>query len=273
MKLATLWISGRIHNLGTLCLSSWLDHGFDVDLYHLGPVENVPAGVRLRPAAEVLPADLIPRLKPLRYTERANIQSTLSYSDLFRMKLMELGRGLWLDCDVLLFRPFDIDPGKPFFAWEDRHRIGASVFYLPEDCEMIRDYNRVYDHPDLMPHWLGFRRRVLKPALWRLQGKPFSPRDLGITIYGNDAFSRLIKKHKLTQYALGTKPFYCWNGKQTTRFFDPTDKWRLEDDPDVTGLHVHCKTRPNHRPTPDSLFGRMLKRHADRLPADMTWQS
>lgn len=190
----------------TLCLASWLEAGFEVDLYSYGPVSGVPAGVTLRPAQDVLSDDLRDRLLPILRTDRRRFQPMMNFSDLFRVKLQEQGRGLWLDCDVLPFRPFAVDPAKPFFAWEDRHRIGSPVFYLPQGSAMIADYLRVLDTPHLMPHWLGVKRGVLKPALWRLMGRRFSPPDLGITIYGNDAFTRLAHKHALTEHALPVRP-------------------------------------------------------------------
>ena len=273
MKLATLWLEGRIHNLGALCLASWVEQGFEVDLYSFGPLTNVPEGVTVKDAEPILSADLLDQLTPVLHAHRSRTQAIANFSDFFRMRMMELGLGLWLDTDILLFRPFDVDPTQPYFAWEDRHRIGSPVFYLPQGNPMIADFNRVYDDPDLMPHWLGFKRRVLKPMIWRLQGKQFSPRDLGITIYGNDAFSQLAKKHRQTEHALCTKPFYSWNGKETERFYDPKYTRRIEQDPEILGLHVHHKVDVNRRPAPGSLYDRMIHRYQHSLPADMAWDA
>ncbi len=271
MRIATLWHSGPLRDMETLCLASWLDAGFEVDLYSFGPVSGVPDGVTLRPAQDVLSDSLLQKLLPVLRKDRRKFQPMMNFSDLFRVKLQERGAGMWLDCDVLLFRPFAVDPAKPFFAWEDHHRIGSPVFYLPQGHPMIADYLRVLDTPDLMPHWLGFKRGVLKPALWRLLRRPFSPPDLGITIYGNDAFTRLAHKHGLTGHALPVRRFYPWNGKETLRFYRADVAERLEDDPAVLGLHIHHKLHPIPRPPADSLYGRMLDRLAHRLPP-MTWQ-
>jgi hypothetical protein len=266
MKIASFWHSGRLRNIETLSLASWLDVGAEVDLYHFGPVEGVPEGVRLRPAGEVLSQDYLDRLMPILRVDRRARQPMMNYSDLFRVKLQERGAGIWLDGDVILFRSFPFDPAKPFFAWEDRHRIGSPVFYLPPSSPFIPDYLRVLDDPDLMPHWLGFKRRVLKPLLWKLQGRAWSPPDLGLTIYGNDAFTRLAYKHHITGFALPQHSFYPWNAAETRRFYDPACTERLEDDPQVYGLHIHHKFHPFPRPDPASLYGRMLTRLAPRLP-------
>jgi len=269
MKIASFWNAGRLRNMETLCLASWLEIGAEVDLYHFGPVDGVPKGVNLRPASEILSQDYMVRLMPVLRPERSVWQPVVNYSDLFRVKLMERNAGLWLDCDVLLFRPFAFDPAKPFFAWEDHHRIGSPVFYLPPDSPMIADYLQVLDSPDLMPHWLGLKRGFLRPTIWRLQGKEFSPPDLGITIYGNDAFSRLARKHRLLRHALPRQAFYCWNADETKRFYMPGAPG-IEHDPSIIGLHIHHKPHGLPRPDPASLYGRMLAKLAHRLP-DLHW--
>lgn len=266
MKIASFWHSGRLRNLECLCVASWLEVGAEVDLYHFGPISGVPKGVRLRPAAEVLSHDYLDRLVPLLRVDRRVGQPIMNYSDLFRIKLQERGAGIWLDCDLILFRPFPFDPAKPLFAWEDHHRIGSPVFYLPPSSPFIPDYLKVLDDPRLMPHWLGFKRGVLKPLLWKLQGRAWTPPDLGLTIYGNDAFTRLAHKHTITQYALPSRSFYPWNGMATRKFYDPACSERLEDDAEVYGLHIHHKFPHIPRPDPASLYGRMLDRLAPYLP-------
>ncbi|WP_102224397.1 hypothetical protein [Acidimangrovimonas sediminis] len=270
MRLATFWRTGPLRNIETLCLASWVEAGAEVDLYSFGPVTGVPEGVRLLPASDVLSESYMELLVPLRHPDREVWQPMVNYSDLFRMKLMEQGRGMWLDGDVLLFRPFEIDTSKPFFAWEDSHRIGSPVFYLPPDNPMIADYNRLYDSPTLMPHWLGWKRGVFKPLIYRLTGQRFTPPDLGITIYGNDAFTRLATKHGQLGHAIGTRAFYAWNGKETAQFYKPGPVEALEEDPGVIGLHVHYKGAPNTRPPESSLYARMVKRLGHRLPP-MNW--
>lgn len=270
-RIASLWFSGPLRNIEKLCIASWLGTGHEVDIYSYGEVPGLPVGARLRDGREVLSPDYIERLKPLAHPGRERWQPLMNFSDLFRVKLMEEGRGLWLDGDVLLLRPLAFDPAVPFFAWEDWHRIGSPVFYLPEDSPFIADYNRVLDTPDLMPHWLGFRRRVLKPLLWQLRGLPYSPPDIGITIYGNDAFTRLARKHGLTRHALERRSFYAWNAEETNRFYDPAHGAELPGDPRVLGIHIHHKGFVQKRPASGSLYARALDLYAAELP-DMAWQ-
>lgn len=271
-KIAMLWISGPLRNIEKLCIASWIGNGHEVDVYSYGEIPDLPPGATPRDAGEVLSSEYIERLKPVAHVDRQRWQPLMNFSDLFRVKLMEQGRGLWLDGDVLLLRPIDFDPTLPYFAWEDWHRIGSPVFYLPKGAPFIEDYNRVYDSPDLMPPWLGFRRRVLKPLLWKLRGLPYSPPDLGITIYGNDAFTRLARKHRLTRHALPKRSFYAWNAEQTNRFYDAAHGEALLGDDEVIGIHIHHKGHINERPAEGSLYARAIERFSEHISA-LDWRS
>lgn len=271
MRIVSLWHSGPMRNLEKVCVATWVQQGFEVEIYSFAPIAGLPRGAVACDAARILSPHWLEKINPILHPERRDRQRIMNYSDLFRVALMQKARGLWLDTDMCLFRHFDVPPDRPFFAWEDGHRIGSPVFYVPKGDAMLVDYERVYDSPDLMPHWLGFRRRVLKPLLWRMRGRAFSPADLGLTIYGNDAFTRLARKHGLTRHALPRQSFYAWNAAQTMRFYDPQFGQALRDDPAVLGLHVHHKPHPNRRPLPGSLYAQAAEAVADLLP-DLVWE-
>ena len=53
------------------------------------------------------------------------------FSDFFRIILQKKNKGLWLDTDVFIFRPFTYNSDKVFFCHEGKGRIGYPVIYLP----------------------------------------------------------------------------------------------------------------------------------------------
>ena len=90
--------------------------------------------------------------------------------------------GLWLDADVLLLKPVEIDPTKPYFAWERPRQLGNSVLYLPPGDPIVAAFEYLMRQDELTPDWLALRHR-LTFALRRLRGgsKPalrYSRRDL-----------------------------------------------------------------------------------------------
>jgi hypothetical protein len=55
---ASLWIGDRLHYLNQLCLLSHLRHGHPTTLYCTDTVSNVPEGIEVRPATEIMDIDM-----------------------------------------------------------------------------------------------------------------------------------------------------------------------------------------------------------------------
>ena len=243
-KICTLWIEGRLRLVDVVCLSSMVDKGMDVTLFAYGDIPNIPPGVNVLDAETVLPLEMIERLTPIHKKNRVSHQPVMNFSDLFRVKCQKLGLGLWLDSDVFLFRSFEYNIHEVYFAKEDSHRIGSPVFYVPARHPICMDYIEFIDNSaDLFPDWLGFRRGKLKPFLYDLFGIEYSAPDLGVTIYGNDAFTRLAKRHDCYRLARPKSSFYYWNGKRTEYLFQDREFAFLLDDPKHIGIHIHRKGR------------------------------
>jgi hypothetical protein len=213
----------------------------DVTLYTYGSVPNTPSGVKIESAGTILPLALMDRLALKHRAKERAFQPVANFSDFFRIALLKQDKGLWLDSDIFVFRPFTYNPADCFFAKEDWVRIGSPVFYLPPDHPIIGEFDRLMAQPTLMPNWLDFNRGVLRPFIWRLKGIEFTPPDLGITIYGNQAFTRLARRHGDYRNAMPKHTFYHWTGKKTDQLFQGPGWEFLRDDPKHIGIHIHRK--------------------------------
>lgn len=99
MRIQTLWIGESLSRLERLCLSSFLYHHPDqVDLYTYAPVANVPIGIRICDANEIVSQEQV-----FSYCKG----SYAGFADLFRWKLLNQLGGYWIDTDMLCIRPFD----------------------------------------------------------------------------------------------------------------------------------------------------------------------
>jgi hypothetical protein len=116
MTIQSLWVGDALTPMERLSLSSFVALGHDVDLYVYDDVANVPAGVTLRDAAEVLPRSAI-----FRYADSGSLAG---FSNFFRYKLLLERGGWWVDTDVVCVRPFDFD-GEHVFGSELFH--GAPI--------------------------------------------------------------------------------------------------------------------------------------------------
>ena len=146
----TFW-HGPLDALRMLCLKSQVAAGHKVTVYSFDSLAGLPDGVGNAEAEAILPHAFAERLRPSGPDGAWRDWTTLQFSDFFRMRLMARGEGLWLDADVLLQKPVEIDPGKPYFAWERPRQLGNSVLYLPSDNHAVVAFEELMEQEELTP--------------------------------------------------------------------------------------------------------------------------
>lgn len=102
-RIQMLWVGGALSPIERLSVQSFLDHGFDVDLYTYGEVGHVPDGATLRDGAEILPADAVFAHSAASGRSRG---SYAGFADIFRWHLLRDRGGFWADADIVCLRPF-----------------------------------------------------------------------------------------------------------------------------------------------------------------------
>ena len=105
-KVSTLWLKGRIRKIDHVCLASMVANNLDVSLYRYDDLFNVPDGIKLKDANEILDISLLERLQCIKKKENNPSQPIANFSDFFRIFLQKFEKGLWLDTDVFIFKPF-----------------------------------------------------------------------------------------------------------------------------------------------------------------------
>src|SRR3954469_4614503 len=188
----TFW-HGPIDRLRLTCLRSQIAAGHKVTVYSFDPIRNLPKGVGNAEAEAILPYAFSERLRPPQPDGSWRDWTILQFSDFFRMRLMAERAGLWLDPDVLLLKPVEIDPPNPYFAWERRRRLGNSVLYLPADDPIVRAFEDLMEQEELTPDWLALRHRVTF-ALQRLRGGSSRLSDIRVAIYGPASLTALARR-------------------------------------------------------------------------------
>jgi hypothetical protein len=123
----SLFSYGELNDMHRTAVKSFLKHGHTYHLYTYGGVKNVPEGVILKDANEIIPED--------QYftTENKDFKGIhAAFSDLFRYQLLYLRGGWWVDTDVVCLRPFDMDQQKVICSvyHGDEDKVRASTFVL-----------------------------------------------------------------------------------------------------------------------------------------------
>jgi hypothetical protein len=261
----TFW-HGPLDALRRLCLRSQVAAGHKVTVYSFDPLAQLPDGVGNAEAEAILPHAFAERLRPTGADGVWRDWTTLQFSDFFRMRLMARNAGpnnpgpnnpgpnnpgLWLDADVLLLKSVEIDPAKPYFAWERPRQLGNSVLYLPSDDPVVAAFTALMQQDELTPDWLALRHR-LTFGFRRLRGS-HRLSDIRVAIYGPAALTALARRAGELHHALPKKSFYAVHAEPKL-FFEPQDFSTLLGDPEIIGFHVSPKGRGNQRPVPGSLY-------------------
>ncbi len=259
--IVTFW-HGRLDALRQTCLRSQVAAGHAVTVYSFDPVPGLPDGVGNADAEAILPYAFSQRLRPSQPDGSWRDWTTLQFSDFFRMRLMAQGLGLWLDADVLLLKPVEIDPQKPYFAWEQPRQLGNSVLYLPPDDPIATAFENLMKQEELTPDWLALRHR-LTFALRRLRGGSKRLSDIRVAIYGPASLTALARRTGELRYALPKKSFYAVHA-DPRHFFEAGDFSALLHDPGIIGFHISPKGRGSQPPVPGSLYAWATERFAAR---------
>jgi hypothetical protein len=255
--IVTFW-HGPLDALRLTCLRSQVAAGHKVTVYSFDRLAGLPGGVGNAEAEAILPHAFSERLRPSEPDGSWRDWTTLQFSDFFRMRLMARNAGLWVDADVLLLKPVEIDPAKPYFAWERPRQLGNSVLYLPAGDRIVAAFEKLMLQQELTPDWLALRHR-LTFALRRLRGGSSRLSDIRVAIFGPAALTALARRAGELHYALPRKSFYAVHA-EPKRFFEKTDFSALIGDPDIIGLHVSPKGRGNQPPVPGSLYAWAVER-------------
>src|SRR3954451_9577946 len=249
--IVTFW-HGPLDRLRLLCLASQVAAGHKVTVDSFEPLAGLPDGVGNAEAEAVLPHSFAEKLRPSGRDGVWRDWTTLQFSDFFRMRLMARNEGLWLDADVLLLKPVEIDPAKPYFAWERPRQLGNSVLYLPPRDPIVTAFEDLMAQDELKPDWLALRHR-LTFMLRKLRGGSNRLSDIRVAIFGPAALTALARRSNELQFALPKQSFYAVHAEPKL-FFEPTDFSALLADPAIIGLHISPKGRGAEKPSPGSLY-------------------
>src|SRR5947208_2583766 len=123
-EFSSFWHGGELPPHCRVCLKSFIDHGHTLTLYCYRDVD-VPAGVQVRDAEEILP-----RTDIFSYERGPGKGSISAFSNVFRYKLLAERGSWWVDVDVLCMS--DKMPAQAVaFGWESEEALGTAILKLP----------------------------------------------------------------------------------------------------------------------------------------------
>jgi hypothetical protein len=121
----SLWIGGPLSKVEQIPIKSFLANNHEYHLYTYGNLENVPEGVQIKDANEIIDSSQI-------FTHQKDGWGKGSYApfaDLWRYQLLHKKGGWWVDTDVVCLKHFDFKEDTIICSsWEFQHGE------LPNNC-------------------------------------------------------------------------------------------------------------------------------------------
>lgn len=251
-NVSTLWIGGALNWHHQLALASFVHRGHNVTLYYaeMEAPPVVPKGVHTRPAAEIWDAEA---------AGHAGAPPSMQ-SDIFRLHLMHQTDDVWIDADVLCYRPLASEPYH--VGREHGGAVNGAVLRLPQGSATLTKLMAWFADPEWVPHWMTEEqqaevakappgRRLL--TAFRLVRPAIGPRALKHTLRQQGEFKHI-------------KPpdvYYPIRGVFSDLFFNPhggVEGWLTEK---TQGIHLYASMiRPFHEkkmPHPDSFIARFAR--------------
>lgn len=193
----TFWIGGPLDEVSWLSLSSFVKHGFQVNLWCYPPaLKQVPYGVILCDASTVLPESV---------TYQHRLGSWAPFSDWFRFALLYKHGGIWADTDIICLRPFDIPPNTYCGETDDKASIG---FISMEKAHPLAKYMAdACEDPRNTPDFDNPVRIIINDIMQRMQLTKEEARLRAPWSYtGNELLQHVIKDYAMVR--LPTKDIY-----------------------------------------------------------------
>lgn len=209
-RLNSLWIGERLGYIERLCLLSALSVGHEFTLFSYTPraLKNVPAGVAVEDARQIMPEE-----KLLRYSDTGAVQLG---ANLFRYALLSKGVGYWVDMDFCFLKRLDFS--SPYvFGWEHENWINNAILRAPADAPIVNDLMEI-PATNRCPPWFGPKRTLF--YYWnRIRRGDVKVQDLPWGTYSAGMVTYLVKKHRLLDAVQPPDVFYPLRWKDASSIF------------------------------------------------------
>jgi hypothetical protein len=243
------WFGGPLGELEQVCLLSILKQSHRVRLFYYETVSNVPSGIVLADAREILPRD--------EFIFHRDSGSPALGANRIRSRIMKMGLGLWLDTDVILIKPIFLDD-EYIFGWQSDHRINNAVLYLPPDANITEEICQFVDQKYPLPPFFdpAIRAELERKAIL---GVPVEAPDLPWGVFGPDALTYFIRKNDLLGFAKPRVVFYPLHWSLAHVMFATRYDGQKVIRPSTIAIHLwnHALRRPS-KIRPDNPVGKLI---------------
>ncbi|SHH91511.1 hypothetical protein [Marivita hallyeonensis] len=258
--IASLWIGAPLTFLEQLCLQSFVDAGHRTKLYVYDTVGNVPDGVEIADANEILPAT--------EFIVNAQSGKAGPHSDKFRYHLLSKTDEIWVDTDAYCTKPFpEVDY---LFGNHFNTVIANGVLRLPKDSPTLAGLLEFTSHqyPDL-PEDFPFVRKTVRAEYEarRKAGNPMHVSELPWEIWGPFAITHFAWRHDEAKHTTGKDVLYPISGGEISRVLQMPWRAKISIPEETLSVHFYGSkirnllAKSDGVPHPRSFLGRLCEKH------------
>ena len=204
-QIGQLWIGDYLSWVEQLCLVSFRDAGHHVKLYTYNSVKNIPNGIEVADAKEILPDSEIIKFKAKKHPHYGSVAL---HSDKFRYHMLnQCERTIWADADVYCIKQFQPTNGY-FFAWESSNIVAnGGVLALPKSSQTLDSLLNLTLNDYEAPKWLSFRQKLAIKTL-NLVSNKVRPAEVYWGTWGPIGLTHYLRESGEIRYAMPTETLY-----------------------------------------------------------------
>lgn len=248
---ASLWIGDRLHYLNQLCLLSHVRQGHPTILYCTHDVSNVPEGVEVRKATDIMKIDM----------DIVSQTSESFLSNVFRYKMIKAIDAVWIDCDAYCHKPFPDEMDNIFAGHGFRGALNCGVVYIPPKGELIDRLLDYYENLPEAPAWFNKQQRKKLDKQDRSLPQAVRIYNAERTAFGPQAFTWFAQQTGDYDKALTPDVLYPVPFQLNDVFYDPYGRVEGHFTDNTLSVHLYTNgTKPWWRrnpPLPNSYAARM----------------
>lgn len=242
-----------------LCAVSFRDAGHHVKMYTYGDVGNIPDGIEIADANEIMPLGNVIAHK--------RTGSPAPQADKWRYNMLaKCDRTIWADTDAYCVKEFTSKNGH-FHGWESAHHINNGVVGLPRDSDalagLIDFTSDEYAIPDWFDEKLKDEMRAQKEA-----GNPVHVGEQSWGVWGPQALTHFLHKTGEHKFSMPIEALFPISFKHRRMMLKPNLDLSQYITDNTLSIHfwgrrmrMRIIEREGGEPDPQSLIGQLLKMH------------
>lgn len=206
LPIQSLWIGPRLSVMERLSITSYLAHGHTYHLYVYEEPANLPPGLVLRDASDILPASMI--------FQYAEYESYAGFSNFFRYQLLLDRGGWWVDTDTVCLKRFPFAEDYVFASEpiKDREVVTNSTMKAPAGSKLLAEAYRICERKNPSDlRWGETGPRLIATLVGQFGLEAYVQPAATFCPVAYDAWEQVLDPEAEWAFAPATHAVHLWN--------------------------------------------------------------